>query len=142
MLFATYVFLTKNLTNITDLVQRLQDSSIKLSIYFDIEGISNNISFYPEIIKEYIPALVIIQSENPVNLDNYIRGIDIQITSPPWDFKVSEKDANCYFYSNPGLFLLSEYESDYSSYNLNFDLFKELYPELSAHLETVLRLKF
>lgn len=89
-------------------------------------------------------VLFCVQSEEPINDFDPIVKLDPEalVSSPPSDFKFTKEDATKYIEHAPLLFLISEYETDYTSYKLDTTMLVEKFPELYEHLTVTLRIKF
>lgn len=134
MFFATYVFLLESYADISMIIPTLPSV---LDFFIDVEGIVDNVNFYPEILQGYKPVLFVFQTKEPVIIPT-----NIKVSSLPWDLKLSDETIRRYFYSHPSLLLVSEYETDYSHLSLNTDMLKDKFPELYQELTVNKKLRF
>lgn len=83
--------------------------------------------------------------ENPPDLDRFLNKLKglIVLDSMPSGFKFTNDEIVEYFHSEPIIFLLSEYQTDYRRFELNTRWLKFRYPELYEKLTgPELRLNF
>lgn len=118
----------------------IKDNIKNPKIHVGIKCLDDKIgSFYPE---GYRPVILTYSEDTPHDLDKYIKRLFMRIDSPPCDFKLTKGEAASYFRENPLLFLLSEYETDYSEYGLDSQWLATNHPELYHRLVHDLKLKF
>lgn len=113
---------------------------LETNIYNHIKQYARNVSvvggikflYTLKIDENYMPVILTYTEDEPHDLDLVIKplGDNVRLDSPPWEFCLDSDEVNYVFTRTPSVFLLCEYNTDYSSHKLDVERIKSKEPEL------------
>jgi len=114
------------------IVYYLRQEGYNVKIYGRIKCFEE-CGFYPENTTQIVMCC---SGQSPPDLDRFLQPLKrfIILDCIPMEFTLTEDEIIKYFHSDPMIFLLSQYQTDYSKYNLNVQWLQSRYPELYEKL--------